>query len=68
MKLTIESMTYGPDGLARTDDGKAVFVTGGGVGDEVSDVADHFAHVADRLAPASVVPRLVEALHTGAET
>lgn len=35
MKLTIESMTYGPDGLARTDDGKAVFVTGGVVGDTV---------------------------------
>lgn len=35
MKLTIESMTYGPDGLARTEDGKAVFVAGGVTGDVV---------------------------------
>ncbi len=25
MRLTIDTMTYGPDGLARTDEGKAVF-------------------------------------------
>ena len=35
MKLTVDSMTYGPDGLARTEDGKAVFVSGGVVGDVV---------------------------------
>ena len=35
MKLTIQAMTYGPDGLARTDEGKAVFVSGGLVGDVV---------------------------------
>ncbi|MDY2777659.1 MAG: 23S rRNA (uracil(1939)-C(5))-methyltransferase RlmD [Collinsella sp.] len=35
MRLTIESMTYGPDGLARNDEGKAVFVSGGVVGDVV---------------------------------
>lgn len=35
MKLTIDCMTYGPDGLARTEDGKAVFVSGGVTGDVV---------------------------------
>ena len=35
MKLTIQAMTYGPDGLARTDEGKAVFVSGGVTGDVV---------------------------------
>lgn len=35
MRLTIDCMTYGPDGLARTDEGKAVFVSGGVVGDVV---------------------------------
>ncbi len=35
MKLTIDCMTYGPDGLARTQDGKAVFVSGGVTGDVV---------------------------------
>lgn len=35
MRLTIETMTYGPDGLARTDEGKAVFVSGGLIGDTV---------------------------------
>lgn len=35
MRLTIETMTYGPDGLARTDEGKAVFVSGGLIGDVV---------------------------------
>lgn len=35
MKLTIESMMYGPDGLAHAEDGKAVFVAGGVVGDVV---------------------------------
>ena len=35
MQLTIESMTYGPDGLAHLDTGKAVFVAGGVVGDVV---------------------------------
>ena len=35
MKLTVESMMYGPDGLARTEEGKAVFVSGGVVGDVV---------------------------------
>lgn len=35
MRLTIDTMTYGPDGLARTDEGKAVFVSGGLVGDTV---------------------------------
>ena len=35
MKLTIQAMTHGPDGLARTDEGKAVFVSGGLVGDVV---------------------------------
>ena len=35
MKLTIDAMTYGPDGLARTDEGKAVFVAGGLIGDVV---------------------------------
>lgn len=35
MRLTIDTMTYGPDGLARTDEGKAVFVSGGLIGDTV---------------------------------
>ena len=35
MQLTISAMTYGPDGLARMEDGKAVFVAGGIVGDVV---------------------------------
>ena len=35
MKLTIESMMYGPDGLAHAEDGKAVFVAGGVAGDVV---------------------------------
>lgn len=35
MKLRIESMTYGPDGLAHTEDGKAVFVSGAVTGDTV---------------------------------
>lgn len=35
MRLTIQTMTYGPDGLARTDEGKAVFVSGGLIGDTV---------------------------------
>lgn len=35
MRLTIDCMTYGPDGLARTDEGKAVFVGGGVAGDVV---------------------------------
>lgn len=35
MQLTIDSMTYGPDGMARTPEGKAVFVSGGLVGDTV---------------------------------
>lgn len=35
MQLTIESMMYGPDGLAHDDAGKAVFVAGGLAGDTV---------------------------------
>lgn len=35
MKLAIESMTYGADGLAHAEDGKAVFVQGGIAGDVV---------------------------------
>ena len=35
MRLPIETMTYGPDGLARTPEGKAVFVAGGLIGDTV---------------------------------
>ena len=35
MKLTIESMTYGADGLAHADSGKAVFVQGAVAGDTV---------------------------------
>ena len=35
MQLTITAMTYGPDGLARKEDGKAVFVSGGITGDVV---------------------------------
>ncbi|MBE6469461.1 MAG: 23S rRNA (uracil(1939)-C(5))-methyltransferase RlmD [Coriobacteriaceae bacterium] len=35
MQLTIESMMYGPDGLAHDADGKAIFVAGGLVGDTV---------------------------------
>ena len=35
MKLTIESMTYGADGLAHADNGKAVFVQGAVAGDIV---------------------------------
>ena len=35
MKLNIESMTYGPDGLAHAENGKAVFVQGGVAGDTV---------------------------------
>ncbi|MBY4796949.1 23S rRNA (uracil(1939)-C(5))-methyltransferase RlmD [Collinsella sp. AGMB00827] len=36
MQLTITSMTYGSDGIARDASGKAVFVSGGLVGDTVS--------------------------------
>ena len=35
MKLTRESMTYGADGLAHADNGKAVFVQGAVAGDTV---------------------------------
>ena len=35
MELTIQAMTYGPDGLARDPEGKAVFVSGGVIGDVV---------------------------------
>lgn len=35
LKLTIESMTYGADGLAHAEDGKAIFVQGGLIGDVV---------------------------------
>ncbi len=35
MKLAIESMTYGADGLAHAENGKAVFVQGGIAGDVV---------------------------------
>ena len=35
MQLTIETMTYGPDGLAHDADGKTVFVRGGLAGDVV---------------------------------
>ena len=35
MKLTIESMTYGADGLAHADNGKATFVQGAVAGDTV---------------------------------
>lgn len=35
MQLTVESMMYGPDGLAHTPEGKAVFVSGGLAGDVV---------------------------------
>ena len=40
MRLTIERMAYGPDGLAHTEDGKAVFVAGGVVGDVVEARVD----------------------------
>ena len=41
MKLTIESMTYGADGLAHADNGKAVFVQGAVAGDTVeAEVVD----------------------------
>ena len=35
MKLKIERMTYGPDAVAHTEDGKTVFVTGAVTGDVV---------------------------------
>ena len=35
MRLLIESMAYGPDAIARADDGRAVFVRGGVPGDVV---------------------------------
>ena len=41
MKLTIEAMTYGADGLAHADNGKAVFVQGAVAGDTVeAEVVD----------------------------
>ena len=40
MRLTIERMAYGPDGLAHTEDGKAVFRAGGVVGDVVEARVD----------------------------
>lgn len=40
MKLTIERMAYGPDGLAHTPEGKAVFVAGGIAGDVVEAEVD----------------------------
>lgn len=54
MQLKIESMTYGPDGLARDADGKAVFVAGGLVGDAVearivSEGASFSRAVAERV-------------------
>lgn len=57
MKLTIDCMTYGPDGLARAEDGKAVFVSGAVTGDTVearivSDGASFArAEVAELLEP-----------------
>ena len=57
MKLTIDCMTYGPDGLARAKDGKAVFVSGAVTGDTVearivSDGASFArAEVAELLEP-----------------
>lgn len=35
MRLTIERMTYGPDAIAHTEEGKTVFVTGAVAGDVV---------------------------------
>ena len=41
MRLAIERMVYGPDGLAHTDDGKTVFVAGGVAGDVVEATITH---------------------------
>ena len=64
MQLTIESMMYGPDGLAHDADGKAVFVAGGLVGDVVEariveDGQSFSRAVAERVLEAS--PDRVEA-------
>ncbi|OUP08632.1 23S rRNA (uracil(1939)-C(5))-methyltransferase RlmD [Collinsella sp. An2] len=40
MRLTIERMAYGPDGLAHTEDGKAAFVSGAVAGDVVEARVD----------------------------
>lgn len=40
MKLTIERMAYGPDAIARTPEGKTVFVRGGVQGDVVEATID----------------------------
>lgn len=54
MQLTITTMTYGPDGMARTPEGKAVFVSGGITGDTVeativSDGPSFARAIADKI-------------------
>lgn len=41
MKLTVERMTYGPDSIAHTPEGKTVFVAGGIAGDVVEATITH---------------------------
>ena len=59
MQLTIETMTYGPDGLAHDADGKTVFVRGGLAGDvveaHVTEDGKKFSHavVDEVLEPSS---------------
>lgn len=65
LELAVERMTYGPDAIAHTDDGLAVFVEGAVAGDRVlatiDKVTDRWAHARttqvveagpDRVAPA----------------
>ena len=43
MRLSIERMTYGPDAIAHTEDGKCVFVSGAIAGDVVRPRHPHLA-------------------------
>ena len=65
MELVCERMSYGPDAVAKSEDGKTVFVSGGVAGDRVRAVVDRdegrWAHAvvtevleasSDRVAPA----------------
>ena len=51
LTLTIDSLAYGGDAVARAEDGRAVFVTGGCPGDRVSAVvtADHPRYLRARV-------------------
>lgn len=55
MKLTIERMTYGPDAIAHTPEGKTVFVSGGVAGDVVEAELTSEGRKLDRARVAQVL-------------